>query len=452
MRTFTELKVATHRHWALAWPLIIANSATPLLGLADAAIAGHLAAPFYLAAVTVGAELFAILFGTFLFLRMGTTGLVAQSEGRGDTQGGLQLLMHALLIATAIGLALVVFGHWLLEPIVQIIRPASEIDAALAEYLEIRLLSAPAALCIFAVTGWLVGRGRTKISLYLALGINVVNIALNYALAIGLEMNSAGIAWGTVISEYLGLIYGFAWMYILAGHQDLWASFRLRTAQLWALVRVNGPLMLRTIALHAVFAGLSIAAARIGAIEASAVGIFLVLLATAAYALDGFAYASEIEAGQAIGQRNYARFRDSLWAGALLTLITAACITLVIALFGSTIVSALTAHDAVITEATRRLDAFTLILLALCLSYWLDGVFIGLTRTMDMCLTMWLAASIGWFGMLAWYQNPTLDELFVAFLVFAVLRTGLLGARLPVAMRHVNVHFSDHHPRASEPV
>jgi MATE family multidrug resistance protein len=424
MRTFTELKVATHRHWALAWPLIIANSATPLLGLADAAIAGHLAAPFYLAAVTVGAELFAILFGTFLFLRMGTTGLVAQSEGRGDTQGGLQLLMHALLIATAIGLALVVFGHWLLEPIVQIIRPASEIDAALAEYLEIRLLSAPAALCIFAVTGWLVGRGRTKISLYLALGINVVNIALNYGLAIGLEMNSAGIAWGTVISEYLGLIYGFAWLYILAGHQDLWASFRFRTAQLWALVRV----------------------------EASAVGIFLVLLATAAYALDGFAYASEIEAGQAIGQRNYARFRDSLWAGALLTLITAACITLVIALFGSTIVSALTAHDAVITEATRRLDAFTLILLALCLSYWLDGVFIGLTRTMDMCLTMWLAASIGWFGMLAWYQNPTLDELFVAFLVFAVLRTGLLGARLPVAMRHVNVHFSDHHPRASEPV
>ncbi len=452
MRTFAALKHATHRHWALAWPLIIANSATPLLGLADAAIAGHLAAPFYLAAVTVGAELFAILFGTFLFLRMGTTGLVAQSEGRGDTHGGLQLLMHALLMAISIGLALVFFGHWLLEPITQIIRPASEIDAPLAEYLEIRLLGAPAALCIFVITGWLVGRGRTKISLYLALGINVVNIVLNYTLAIGLEMNSKGIAWGTVISEYLGLIYGVVWLFILVGQRDVWANFRFRTKKLWALVRVNGPLMLRTLALHAVFAGLSISAARIGAIEASAVGIFLVLLATAAYALDGFAYASEIEAGQALGQRNYSRFHDSLWAGALLTLITAACMALVIAVFGSAIVSALTAHDAVIAEATHRLDAFTFILLALCLSYWLDGVFIGLTRTMDMCVTMWLATSIGWFGMLAWYQQPTLDELFVAFLVFAILRTTLLGARLPMAMRQINVRFSDHHPKVSEPV
>jgi MATE family multidrug resistance protein len=452
MRTIADLKTAIHRHWTLAWPLIIANIATPLLGLADAAIAGHLAAPNYLAAVTVGAELFAILFGTFLFLRMGTTGLVAQSEGRGDSQGGLQLLIHALMIATAIGLALVVFGHWLVEPLMQIIRPAAEMNAPLAEYLEIRLLGAPAALCLFAITGWLVGRGRTKVSLYVAVGINVVNIALNYGLAIGLEMNSAGIAWGTVIAEYLGLIYGFTWLLVLVDHRDVLTSIRFRTDQLWALVRVNGPLMLRTIALHAVFAGLSIAAARIGAIEASAVGIFLVLLATAAYALDGFAYASEIEAGQAIGQRNNRRFRDSLWAGALLTLITATCIAFGIAVFGSTIVSALTTHDAVITEATRRLDAFTLILLALCLSYWLDGVFIGLTRTVDMCLTMWLAASIGWFGMLAWYQNPTLDELFVAFFVFAVLRTGLLGARLPSAMRHINVYFSNHHPKGSEPV
>ena len=75
---------ALNRHWTLAWPLILANLATPRPALSDASIAGHLTDTRYLAAVTVGAELITFVFWIFGFLRMGTTGLISQSNGAKD--------------------------------------------------------------------------------------------------------------------------------------------------------------------------------------------------------------------------------------------------------------------------------------------------------------------------------------------------------------------------------
>lgn len=452
MLAIASLNQAIHRHWSLAWPLILANCAIPLLGLADAAIAGHLNAVFYLAAVTVGAELFAIFFGTFSFLRMGTTGLVAQAIGRADSDRGLSILWHALFMATVIGVCLSAFGSFWVKPVINWAQPATEITAPLIEYIEIRLYSAPASLCLYALTGWFIGAGQTRVALYLALGINVTNIALNYLLAIGLEMNSAGIAWGTVAAEYLGLGYGLIWLFAVTDRSELWQHRKPRLHIVSALARVNLPLMLRTLALQTVFVGLSISAARMGAIEASAVGIFLVLLATAAYALDGFAYASEIEAGQALGEKNGHRFKKSLWGGVILTLTSALAFAAAIKIAGPSIIGLLTLHSAAVEAAVARLHDFQWILLTLCFAYWLDGVFIGLTRTYEMCIAMCLATVIGWFGGRWLYSNASLDQLFDAFWLFCILRTIFLAIRLPNAIHTLSENVSARRPLKSEPV
>ena len=70
------------RIWTLAWPIILSNITVPLLGLVDTAVVGHLPDSRYLAGVTLGATLFSFLYWGFGFLRMGTTGLVAQAIGR----------------------------------------------------------------------------------------------------------------------------------------------------------------------------------------------------------------------------------------------------------------------------------------------------------------------------------------------------------------------------------
>ena len=447
MRSHIGLKPVT-RLWHLAWPLIIANIATPLLGLADAAIAGHLDQAYYLAAVTVGAELLVIFFGTFSFLRMGTTGLVAQAVGSDDQAHSFRIVANAVLLALGIGSLLLVAGAQAIDPLLEFAKPTAEMTDPLQEYLEVRLWGAPANLTLIALTGWFIGQGLTRIALYLSVGINILNIVCNYLLAIELQLNSYGIALGTVISEYAGVV--------IAGY-ILWRKFTrsnividsIQASGLWLrLVKINTPLMLRTILLHSVFVTLSVFAARLGVEEAAAIGLILVLLATAAYALDGFAYASEIEAGQALGERRFKRFTDSLWAGAILSVASTTVIVVFANLFHSQLFHALTDFQNVVTEANALMPWFTWILFALCWSYWLDGVFIGLTKTLDMCIAMCLATIFGWIGSLWLIGTQTLDQLMAAFLIFSIVRTISLGSRLPAIIEEIKSLSVLTHPKS----
>jgi len=436
------------RLWHLAWPLIIANIATPLLGLADAAIAGHLDQAYYLAAVTVGTELLVIFFGTFSFLRMGTTGLVAQAVGSNDQAHAFRIVANSVLLALGIGILLLLLGAQAIDPLLQFAEPSAEMTDPLQEYLAIRLWGAPANLTLIALTGWFIGQGLTRVALYLSVGINALNIVCNYLLAIELQLNSYGIALGTVISEYAGAVIA---SYVL------WRKFTLsrvvipsiQASGLWLqLVKINTPLMLRTILLHSVFVTLSVFAARLGVQEAAAIGLILVLLATAAYALDGFAYASEIEAGQALGERQFIRFKESLWAGAILSLISTAIIVLIANLFHSQLFQTLTNFQNVVAEANALMTWFTWILLALCWSYWLDGVFIGVTKTIDMCLAMFIATAFGWYGSLWLIGTNSLDQLMAGFLIFSAIRTITLAVRLPAVifeLKHLSIQT---HPKS----
>lgn len=433
MRT-AEITQGLRRHWVLAWPLILSNIATPLLGLADAGIAGHLDAPAALASVVLGAELFALGFGAFSFLRMGTTGMVAQHTGAGEIDQSLVVLVNAITVAILFGLILAVGGQGLVNPVVGWIDPAAEMIDPLADYLSIRLWAAPATLMLFALSGWFIGRGMTRVTLALALGVNGLNLSLNYTLAIALGFGVQGIALGTVIAELAGIVCGLIWLSRVTPTDALRCAWRSVGTGLTRFLSVNGPLLIRTLALQAVFTGMAVIAARLGVSEAAAMGLFLVLLATAAYALDGFAFASEIEAGQAFGAADRTRFQAGLWAGVLWTAGAASAVFVTISLGGASVIDLLTPHTAVRETALTLLPWFGWTLLALAGAYWLDGVFIGLTRSLDMCFSM-LVASISWLvGVWIW-QPDTLPNLLSLFIAFGWVRTLTLGSQLPRIIR-----------------
>ena len=440
------------RLWNLALPLIIVNVATPFLGLADAAISGHLEDSFHLAAVTLGAGLLAIFFGIFSFLRMGTTGLVAQAIGSENQPYAVQILFHATLLAIGFGCLVLIVGPQAIGPILAIANPSASITAPLNEYLKIRLWAAPASLMLFVLTGWFIGQGLTRISLYLAIGTNLINIALNYSLAIGLELNSLGIALGTSISEYLGVILGLGFLFHQLSGKIIKELLQVKATVFVRLFKVNAPLMVRTIALQTVFVMLSIYAARLGTVEASALGLLLVLLATAAFGLDGFAYACEIEAGQSLGHKNYKRLKNSLIAGLILTTVTTLMLIVFFRIWHTAIFALLTDFVDVLQLTNKLSSWFTWMLLALCWSYWLDGIFIGLTRTLDMCITMCFALASGWLGGLWIFGIDSLDALMAAFIVFAVVRTASLGSRLPFVIRKIRRLMSQKHSQTCEPV
>ena len=447
MRTHFEIE-PIRRLWRLAFPLIIANISTPILGLADAAISGHLDYAYYLAAVTVGAELLVAFFGVFSFLRMGTTGMVAQAVGASDHSLSFNILLHMVTLATVIGIGLFVLGSQAIAPILELAQVPSEMHRPLKEYLETRLWGGPANLALLVLTGWFIGRGHTQVALCLAIGINLLNVCLNYTLAIGCQMNSFGIALGTVISEYVGLMIAFTLLALSLKNTKRLTKQTWQLSLVIKLIKVNLPLMIRTIALHSVFITLSIFAARLGTVEAASIGLILVLLATAAYALDGIAYATEIEAGQSLGERHYKRFVDSLKGGAILSGISAITMISIFTIFQLQIFSALTDFSAVIEQASGLMVWFAGLVMVLCWSYWLDGVFIGLTKTVDMCLTMCFSVGFGWLGGLWAFGATTLDSLMGAFLMFSTLRTLSLALRLPDVIQEVRLCSDQNHLRS----
>ena len=95
------------RIWLIAGPMILSNLTVPLLGLVDTAILGHLSYAHYLGAVALGAIIFDVLFWSFGFLRMGTTGLTAQAYGANDQTKTRLLLWQGMTLAIGIGLLLV---------------------------------------------------------------------------------------------------------------------------------------------------------------------------------------------------------------------------------------------------------------------------------------------------------------------------------------------------------
>lgn len=427
------LNNALRQHWTLAWPLILANAATPLLGLADTAIAGHLPEPKHLAAVVVGAELITLVFWSCGFLRMGTTGLIAQASGRSIPSEIISIVANALTLAVVLGLTLIGIWWALESRIIAIANPEPAIAVELLDYLRIRIWTAPIVLATYVCSAYFIGQGMTRIALGLALGINLINIIANYILAIEFQMDTRGIALGTAFAECCGLLCALGLILKQQWTRQLWDQMHIRAVTIWHMLTLNLPLFLRTLILKGVFVMLTLHAASLGVTEAAALGLLLILLSTAAYALDGFAFASEIETGQSIGRQDRRRLYLSLWAGAIATALATIGIIVLYHFLAAELIAQLTIHEVVAIRATALLPWLYGILAVLAGSYWLDGVFIGLLRPTAMFVSM-LLAGITWILGLWLFGTDRLDVLLAAFVLFGVVRTISLGAQLPRAI------------------
>ena len=208
--------------WQLAWPLILSNITVPMLGLVDTAVVGHLSDSRYLGGVTLGATIFSFLFWGFGFLRMGTTGLVAQAHGRDDRDALLRLLGQGMVLAMLIGSAIIVL-HPLLVPVgLAWLDGSAAVTAEARIYADVRILSAPAVLANYVLIGWFLGRGRSRVTLLLMVVNNLANIVLDLVFVMGLGMTTAGVALASVIADYLTTTLGFV---LVAG---VWRSWGWR--------------------------------------------------------------------------------------------------------------------------------------------------------------------------------------------------------------------------------
>ncbi|MEI4471090.1 MATE family efflux transporter [Frigidibacter sp. MR17.24] len=401
MTSFPLPRAVTHRRvLAIALPIVISNATVPILGAVDTAVVGRIGTAAPIGAVGLGAVILAALYAVLSFLRMGTTGLVAQELGRGDAGAAARHLARAVIIGLAAGAAVALLQPLLIAGGLSLSPASDEVEALARQYLGLRLWGAPAAITLYALTGYLIAAERTRGVLALQLLMNGVNIALDLAFVPGFGWGVPGVAAATLIAEWAGLGLGL-WLCrdaLRLGLSAGWARIFDR-ARMARVLRVNGDIMIRSLLLQLGFLTFLFLGARAGDVTLAANQVLLQFLEITAYALDGFAFAAEALVGQAVGARSRPLLRRAGVVTSLWGLAGALGLTVLFLGWGEALIALMTTAPAVRAEAAAHLWWMGL-LPVLSLACWmLDGIYIGATRTREMRNAM-IVAIAGYFALM----------------------------------------------------
>ncbi len=379
--------ITRHHVFSIAWPIILSNLSTPLLGLVDTAVIGNLGNPALIGAIAIGGMIFSFLYWGFGFLRMGTTGLVAQALGAGDGIEAKASFYRAFLVGTLIGLILLAFQIPIATLAFSLIDGSDQVELAASTYFRIRIWGAPLSLGYLAILGYLLGHQDTRAMLIIQLVLNGTNILLDLVFVVVLDWGVAGVAAATVIAEAIALASGLAM--VLTRMKSLRGEpFPLeRLTDISALRRmftVNRDIMIRTLCLIFAFAWFTNEGAKSGDVLLAANAILMQFVTFSAFFLDGFALAAESLVGNAVGARNPQQIRASIRFSSQLSAATALMLAAGTALAGNTVIGILTNVEAVRLAAATYLPWVVAAPLLSVWCYLLDGVFIGATRTTEM--------------------------------------------------------------------
>jgi multidrug resistance protein, MATE family len=428
------LPVRWHRRvLALALPIVLANLTQPILGAVDTAVAGHLASASYLGGVALGGLFFNFVFWGFGFLRMGTTGLVAQAFGAGDHAGVCNNIARALLLAFAIGAAVLAVQTPLIDYAIRLLGGSAAVQQHARVYCHARIWAAPFALANYVVLGWLLGTQRVRIALVTQVLINAVNIVAVLLYVYRFDWGVAGIGAATASADALGFVFGAFLLACLRsrGLPALTRRVLFEAAALKRLVVLNRDIFVRTLCLLASFAWFTHLGARQGDATLAANALLLNFQTFMAYGLDGFAHAAEALVGAALGARDRHALRRAVQVTLLWSALGALAFSLLYWAAGGWIIAQLTDQPAVRESARTYLGWAAISPVISVWGFLLDGVFIGATRTRELMVSM--VVSLAVFVAASWALAGTGGNhgLWAALLIFMGARGVTLARFVP---------------------
>ena len=435
--TETAAERLTHRRVLnIAIPVVLSNATVPILGAVDTGVVGQMGLAAPIGAVGIGAVILSAFYWVFGFLRMGTVGLTAQAEGKGDSDEVAALLTRALMIGLGAGVVIIALQGVLFWAAFHVSPASAEVEGLARQYMVVRIWSAPAAIALFGITGWLIAQERTRAVLVLQLWMNGLNIGLDLWFVIGLGWGVQGVAFATALAEWSGFALGL-WFCRAAFAGAAWRAWAtvLSGARWRRMMGVNTDILIRSLLLQAIFVSFMFTGAAQGDVTLAANQVLLQFLMIASYALDGFAFSAEALVGKATGARNPARLRRAALLASGWGMAAAVCMALGFALFGGMIVDAMTTSGEVRAQARVFLPYLVGLPVIACAAFMLDGIFVGATRSRDMRNMM--ALSFGVYVACVVALEPSLGNhgLWLALLISFIARAITLGARYPALER-----------------
>ncbi|HCW66943.1 MAG TPA: MATE family efflux transporter, partial [Thalassospira lucentensis] len=397
------------------------------------AVVGHLDSPHYIGAVAVGALIFSYVFWGFGFLRMATTGLAAQAHGRRDANGVRAVFARAALIAVVAGLAVMVLQYPIIELAMSLIAPSPAVEASARDYFAVRIWASPATLMQYCMLGWLLAMRDSRAVFIFQVVLNSINIILDILFVQGFGWDVRGVAGATVIADYSGVALG--WILMQPHLKRLGGTWRgigiLDRTQLSKLMKINGDIFVRTLALTSAFALFTSFSARFGEVTLAANAVLQNFLMFGSFALDGFAHAAETLVGQAYGAERRKQFLWAVRKTTIWSIISAVVMAALFAAAGPWIIDGLTSIPEVRAASYEYLVWAVILPITGVLGFQFDGVFLGAMQTKQWRNMMLLSVAI--YGLFAWWAVETGSNhmLWAAFNAFFLLRGVTLALLFP---------------------
>ncbi len=386
----------THRRvLKIALPIVLSNATVPLLGAVDTGVVGQMGQAAPIGAVGVGAVVLASIYWIFGFLRMGTSGLVAQSHGAKDPAETGAILMRALMIGITAGIVFILSQVLLFRAAFWLAPASDEVEALTRGYLAIRIWGAPATIALYAVTGWLIAVERTKSVLVLQLWMNGLNIGLDFLFVLGFAWGVEGVAIATLIAEWSGLALGL-WLCRPAFAGGQWCDWArvFDRERIVRMMKVNGDIMIRSVILQASFTTFVFWGAHFGDVTLAANQVLLQFLEITAFGLDGFAFAAESLVGQAVGARSAFTVRRASIVTSQWGVGGAVALGLFFWIAGPVLIDLMTTEPDVRATARGYLIWVAMAPVIGVASWMFDGIFIGATLSREMRNAMLVSVAI----------------------------------------------------------
>ena len=412
----------------LAIPSIFANITVPLVGMVDIAISGRLGDVAAIGAIAVGSMLFDLLYWNFGFLRVGTGGLTAQAIGRRSLRDAMKYFTQGISTALVSALFLIAIQWLFVEAAFTFIDCTPDVEQLSRRYFFIRIWGAPATLSLFVFKGWFIGMQNTVSPMAVDIFVNVVNLVASFALGLHTPMGFVGIAWGTVIAQYSGLILAVVLMLIYYRKLFKYVNIRddIRFKYMKAFYVLNVNLFFRSLCFMLIYCGFTSIAAKYGDTELAVSSIIMKLLMLYSYFLDGFAYAGEALTGKYIGANDRAALGKAVkylfgWTALLVVISTAAYWV-----GGEWMISLMTTQQSVIDASSPYIIWLILMPLFSCAAFMWDGIYIGATASVAIRNCMIWACVAFYITYFALKASMGMQALYCAYFAHIIVRAAYM--------------------------
>jgi len=183
-------------------PIISSSLIQLLFTAADIIVIGQYEGKDAVAAVGSTGSLVNLCINLFIGLSTGVGVTVAQCIGAKDKENLNKTVHTAIAVSICAGIFLAILGPFLSEPLLRLMKSPETLIGLSARYLRIYFLSMPALMVYNFGAAILRSAGDTKRPMYYLIAAGVINVVLNIFFVALCNMNVAGVATATAISQY----------------------------------------------------------------------------------------------------------------------------------------------------------------------------------------------------------------------------------------------------------